>query len=121
MIVAIYDADCKLCRRFASILRKAVSPTELDVVPCGSPIQKKLAPAVSEETCLAAFTVVDATGKVRTGGDAVTHVLTLSPRLKSYRWMVERGPGSWLAHAAYILAVRMRRGGCSGCGGKKSK
>ncbi len=116
--VAIYDGNCKLCRSFASILRKSVSHELLDVVACDTPIQLKLAPEVPPEICRAAFTLVEPSGRVLTGGQAAAAVAAMSPKVASYRWMIESVPGNWLARTVYgVLGIlRGKRRRCGGCG-----
>jgi predicted DCC family thiol-disulfide oxidoreductase YuxK len=109
--IAIYDGNCGYCRRFASALRRYVPVERLDVVPCGSPIQKKLAKSVTDEICLQAFILVDDAGRVLKGGEAAVAAVTMAPRLESFRWMVEGRTGRAMARTLYkgVSALRRRR------------
>jgi len=89
MRVAIYDGRCSICRRFASLLRKYISLREMDIVPCNSEIQKKIAPNISSEMCLKSFVLIEEDGSVLIGGDAVLRAVTLAPALEKYRALAE--------------------------------
>lgn len=107
--VAIFDAKCGLCRRFAAMLRNAIPAEAIDVVPCGSPIQRKLAAAVAAEECSQAFMLVAPDGAVLRGPAAAAAAVALAPSLESYRWMIESKAGRVAASAVYKAASRMRR------------
>lgn len=117
MKIAIYDGECGLCRNFAAALRKFLSPREIDVVPCGSAIQKKLAPMVAESECLKAFILVDDDGRILKGAEAASAAVVLAPALARFRWMIDSPPGRMAAKGLYAGLRRLRRrpGDCGRC------
>ncbi len=114
MRVAIYDPECPLCRRFASILRHFVPVQELDVLPCGSAIQRKLAPSVPPETCGRAFVLVEEDGTILEGAAAARRAVTLGPGLERYRALAESAAGRIASEIAYAGA-KLARKGCRNC------
>lgn len=121
MPVAIYDGNCGFCRRFASFLRRLVPVDKLDVVRCGSLIQRKLAKNIAMEECQQAFTLVDDSGRILKGGDAAAFAVTMSPRLESLRWMVEGRVGRLMVRVLYrAVSTLRRRRRCGECGKSSS-
>ncbi|RMH56641.1 MAG: DUF393 domain-containing protein [Candidatus Hydrogenedentota bacterium] len=106
--VAVYDGRCGLCRNFAALLRKQIPLEDLDVVPCGSPLQKKLAPEANE-ACRTSFVIVEPDGRVLSGGDAAARAVAMAPRLKPFRWMIDSRAGRSVARRVYRGTQWLRR------------
>lgn len=111
--VLIYDGDCSMCRASAFwLLRRALAggASELEILPCRSPVRRIRFPHVSDETCLQAMQLVLPDGRIRSGADAVPEILARIPR---WRWVARLFdlPGVRpLSRRAYtwIAANRMR-------------
>ncbi|MEK8022789.1 MAG: DCC1-like thiol-disulfide oxidoreductase family protein [Candidatus Hydrogenedentota bacterium] len=113
--VAIYDGGCSLCSDFAVLLRKLVAPAVLDVVPCGSAIQKKLAPQVELRECALDFMLVRSDGGMLKGVDAVREALLLSSWFRRMRPLFMSRMGMFAARIIHLGARRRRaRKGCCG-------
>lgn len=107
--VAIYDDKCLVCANFAGLLRRMISPHLVDVVPCGSVIQQKLAPQVSLDLCRKAFVFVDENGVVTSGSEAASRALSAVPALARYRPLIASLPGRSLARIVYFGTQLLRR------------
>jgi len=107
--VAIYDGECLVCANFASLLRRLISPHLIDIVPCGSAIQRKLAPHVSLDLCRKAFVFVDERGTVASGSEAASKALSAVPALARYRPLIASLAGRSLARIVYFGTQLLRR------------
>jgi predicted DCC family thiol-disulfide oxidoreductase YuxK len=107
----IYDGDCSTCRASALwLMRRAIAggATELEIIPCRSPVRRERFPGVPEDACMAAMQLVLPDGRVLAGADAVPEILGRIPR---WRWVrrVFDGPGVRpLARRGYAWIARRR-------------
>lgn len=108
-MVAIYDHNCGLCRNFAAMLRRLTHPAKLDVVPCGSGIQQKLAPHVTLEECRKSFLFIDEEGRILEGGDAASKAISIAPGLSKYSGMIRSKAGRAVARALYAGTRLLRQ------------
>lgn len=109
MKVAIYDGRCSICRKFAGLLRRTVSPRKLDVVVCGSDIQRKIAPTVTSLICRDDFILVDEKGEIHRGADAARKAVTMMPPLAVFENVIESWPGRKLSALIYSVSERFRK------------
>jgi len=107
--VAIYDGRCRICRKFAGLLRRSISPRKLDVVACNSDIQRKLAPSVASSICSDDFILVGESGEIYRGADAARKAITMIPLLSRFEKVIESGPGRKLSGLIYSLTERFRK------------
>jgi predicted DCC family thiol-disulfide oxidoreductase YuxK len=85
--VLIYDGECSMCRASALwLLRRAEAggATDLEILPCRSPVRRQRFPSIADEVCMQAMQLVLPDGHVLSGADAVPEILRRIPR---WRWV----------------------------------
>ncbi|MGH7390468.1 MAG: thiol-disulfide oxidoreductase DCC family protein [Candidatus Rokuibacteriota bacterium] len=107
----IYDGDCSMCRASALwLMRRAIAggATELEIVPCRSPVRRERFPQVAEEACMTAMQLVLPDGQVLAGADAVPEILERIPRWRWLRRLFELPGVRPVARRGYAWIARNR-------------
>lgn len=107
-LLLLYDANCNLCLGTVEKLRRIRTKAELEMVPLQAASPEQLPPGAKREELLAELHLIDGTGRVYRGADAVFRILRTIPALA---WLAPlyRVPGlRGLADAVYRLVARNR-------------
>ena len=83
----IYDGECSMCRASALwLMRRAMAggSTDLEILPCRSPVRRERFPFIDDATCMTAMQLVLPDGRVLAGADAAPEILRRIPR---WRWV----------------------------------
>jgi predicted DCC family thiol-disulfide oxidoreductase YuxK len=119
--VLIYDGECSMCRASALwLMRRALAgrSSELEILPCRSPVRRERFPFIDDATCMTAMQLVLPDGRVLAGADAAPEILRRIPR---WRWVagcfalpgaraVSRRVYGWIAENRMRLSCSLRPG-----------
>jgi len=107
-LTLLYDADCNLCLRTVSLLKKLAFREELRYLPLQEAESSMLPPGYNREELMAELHVIDEAGRVLRGADAVVRIMA---NARGFGWLrfAERVPGLRpLAHWSYRQIARRR-------------
>jgi predicted DCC family thiol-disulfide oxidoreductase YuxK len=102
----LYDADCGFCRWSANVIRAWDRHGNLRFVALQSAEAARLLAGLDASARFASWHAVDAHGRVRSGGAAVSPVLRLLPFGRPLARLADLAPG--FTDRAYDLVARHR-------------
>ncbi len=104
----LYDGRCRLCTASAERIRKLDRAGAIDVVDLHLGDARARFPEIELAAVLEAMHLVEPTGEIARGADAVRHVLRRLPGLRwlGLLWMIPGFPT--LAHVGYGVVARNR-------------
>lgn len=108
-MVLVFDADCSLCRSFASTLERAAPDGALRCRPLGDDGLYEEYPQLSRDACARELHLVDERGVVHVGAGIVEPLAARVPLVRSLAWMVELPGGEVVAEAVVELAGELRK------------
>jgi predicted DCC family thiol-disulfide oxidoreductase YuxK len=106
-LLVLYDADCGICTRSASILRRLDRGRHLRLVPLQRP--PSLPDLPSEAELAEAMHVRDPSGRWFRGGEAVIRIAAALPSLRLIAWTARLPGVPGLMDVGYRLVARNRQ------------
>lgn len=123
-LILLYDARCVLCLRTVDTLSRMKVKADLRMIPFQQADSSLLPPGLTEEKLAAQLHVIDGSGNIYAGADAVVRIMRTVPslawltplyRVPGLRPLAEAGY-RWVAHHRYQLFGRAKDctdGACS--------
>ncbi len=107
-VTVFYDGSCPLCVREIGFYRKCRNAGAVDWVDVSQCAGNTVAPRLSKADAMARFHVVDAGGRLVSGGDAFREVWRVLPAFRIWSRLFRARPLAWFLNRAYDLFLTVR-------------
>lgn len=116
--IFLYDSECTLCNRFKMALEKLPGSDQLTMVSIHQKEVYAVFDSLDEERCHEIMHVIDDSGAILQGSDALSYLLKFFPGVAKFAWLIESGMGKKAIDFFYQKATEYRvslLNGCPGC------
>lgn len=105
----IYDGECNFCKRCVDWLAPRARPGALEFLPFQAPARTERFPQLTDEACNEGMQLVLPDGEVRSGEQAVPHLLRMLKRWRWFAFFFELPVIRWLSPIAYRWVANNRQ------------
>ncbi len=107
-LTVFYDGACPLCEREIAFYKRRRGAEGVSWVDVSRSRGDQVAPGLSKERALARFHVLDAEGRLVSGGEAFAKLWRALPGFRRLGQVFQARPHMWLLNGAYDLFLPMR-------------
>ena len=103
-----YDGACPLCQREIMFYRRRRGADHVTWIDVSRVVEEEIAPGLSRDQALARFHVINAEGKLVSGGQAFACLWTALPGFRRLGRIFQARPLGWILDQAYNLFLNIR-------------
>lgn len=104
-----YDGGCPVCRREIAFYKRRKGANRIEWVDLSRSIDGEVAPGLCRDAALARFHVLNADGKLVSGGEAFACLWDALPGLRPVGRVFRKKPLLWILNLAYDVFLKIRQ------------
>jgi len=108
IITVFFDGACPLCHQEISFYRRRNGADDITWIDVSRSAENEIAPGLTRDGALARFHVINAEGKLVSGGEAFACLWAALPGFQRLGKIFRARPLLWILNYAYNLFLKMR-------------